>query len=501
MYWSILLITALLVSSCSAAPISNSQGTAAASSRAQSRSSVAAQKPLEQVPSQLSVAYFGNMRLEGKDLKLTQVEKNTIYTKYNATYLSNGLLITGVMLIPNAPGSYPLVLSNHGYIDPKVYTQGRGLKREEDYLARRGFAVFHSDYRGHAASDKSPDTRKAYDASLEYSMDVVNALSAIKAAKLDRVNTNRVGIIGHSMGGGLALNILTAYPELFDAAILYAPVHADAWENFMRWRAEREEDDRTTTLLGTRELNKKAWDALSSQPLLKNITAPVLLFHGTNDKDVPLDWSKDLAKRMTTLQKEFTYVEYEGEGHEFGTRHTNFMETSAAFLKRHLAADSVSLLSKTRITKKPFGLEVSPEKSPVSPERFRGFHTGNDFELKTGEDPLGFEVTAICDGMILSAGKVSGYGGAVTQRCTQNGSDVSVVYGHLAVSALRVKQNQLVVTGQALGRLGKGNSAETDFERAHLHLGMHTGAKSELRGYTSTKSALAEWIDTRVFGK
>jgi hypothetical protein len=28
------------------------------------------------------------------------------------------------------------VILNHGYIDPAIYTNGRGLKREQDYLAR-----------------------------------------------------------------------------------------------------------------------------------------------------------------------------------------------------------------------------------------------------------------------------------------------------------------------------------------------------------------------------
>ncbi|MGE5392302.1 MAG: hypothetical protein ACM3NH_00970 [Candidatus Saccharibacteria bacterium] len=32
-----------------------------------------------------------------------------------------------------------------------------------------------------------------------------------------------------------------------------------------------------------------------------------------------------------------------------------------------------------RVTKKPFGIFVSPGHSPVDPERFRGYHTGTDF--------------------------------------------------------------------------------------------------------------------------
>ena len=89
-------------------------------------------------------------------------------------------------------------------------------------------------------------------------------------------------------GGGVSLNILTARPDIVDAVVLYAPVHADAWENFMRWRSEREEGDRTREVLGTREDNPAAWDALSSKTWIKNVEDPVLLFHGTNDKDVPI---------------------------------------------------------------------------------------------------------------------------------------------------------------------------------------------------------------------
>src|SRR5579863_6635904 len=34
----------------------------------------------------------------------------------------------------------------------------------------------------------------------------------------------------------------------------------------------------------------------------------------------------------------------------------------------------------SRVTKKPFGIYVTPQNSPVQPEKFTGFHTGIDFE-------------------------------------------------------------------------------------------------------------------------
>ncbi len=336
------LPAALLLAACAASPAAEpatpSSSAPASSSSAPAASSSSQQAAaLEQLPSELSIPHFSAMRLEGTDLQLGKpVSENADYTRYNISYRSNGLLITGIMNIPKGKGPFPLLVFNHGYIAPSVYTRGRGLKREQDYMAREGFAVLHTDYRGHAGSDESPMTAKVYDGALEYAMDSANAVLAVRGAKLPNVDASRVGMLGHSMGGGVTLALLTGRKDVVDAAVLYAPVHADVWENFSRWRREREEGDRTLEQFKSREENPAAWDALSPQTYLADIEAPVLLFQGSNDKDVPKEWSDELAERMETLGKEFAYVEYPGEGHEFSTKWTDFMSTSAAFFHTHL---------------------------------------------------------------------------------------------------------------------------------------------------------------------
>ncbi len=277
------------------------------------------------------------MRLEGKDLELTKVlADNDAYTRHEIRYVSNGLVISGIMNIPKGDGPFPLLILNHGYIDPTVYTIGRGLKREQDYLARQGFAVLHTDYRKHGASDPSPDVRDTYDAGLEYSMDSINAVLAVRQNPPKGVDATRVGMMGHSMGGGVSLNIATAWVDLVSAFVLYAPVHADAWENYYRWRRDREDNDQTVVNLGTRETHPEKWDALSSQTYLQNIAAPILLFHGTNDKDVPVAWSDDLNTRLMAMEKPHEYIRYEGEGHEFGPQWNDFMKRTAEFFAREL---------------------------------------------------------------------------------------------------------------------------------------------------------------------
>src|SRR3989338_7955596 len=69
-----------------------------------------AEKPLEQLPSELSIPHFSSMRLEGTDFALGKVlARNEAYTRYAITYRSNGLLITGVMNIPSGAGPRKLL--------------------------------------------------------------------------------------------------------------------------------------------------------------------------------------------------------------------------------------------------------------------------------------------------------------------------------------------------------------------------------------------------------
>jgi uncharacterized protein len=455
---------------------------------------------LEQVPLELSIEYFSKMQLEGTGLTLSSViERNDAYTRYAIEYLSNGLVISGIMNIPKGDGPFPLVILNHGFISPTVYTRGRGLKREQDYLARRGFAVLHSDYRGHAESDPSPDTRNVYDAGLEYSMDVVNAIQAVRSANLSMIDTSRVGMLGHSLGGGVTLNIMTAYPTLVDAAVLYAPVHADAWENFVRWRDIRDEGDHTRAFLGTREEKPDNWDRLSSQTYLQYIDDPVLLFHGTNDADVPKEWSDDLARRLTDLGKDIEYVEYEGEKHEFIPQWNDFMKRAAVFFDTHLRrADEKSrtlLLHPDRITKKPFGMHITRESSPVQPERFSGFHTGTDFELFENEEASDLYVSAICTGKIREKAWIPGYGGLLIQDCMIDEKPMTVLYGHLSLASIGKEADDVLMKEEIIGHPGEAYSNDTDGERAHLHLAIHKGGERELRGYVQTKEELNTWMN------
>ena len=148
-----------------------------------------------------------------------------------------------------------------------------------------------------------------------------------------------------------------------------------------------------------------------------------------------------------------------------------------------------------RVTKKPFGIKVSPGNSPVSPEKFSGYHTGVDFETTPDEQNIAVPIYAICDGKLLLKKSATGYGGVLVESCKIDNRAVTIIYGHLKLTSIINKVNDTLKAGQQIAILGKGYSVETAGERKHLHLGIHLGAAINLLGYVQTPQALKNWLD------
>ncbi len=155
--------------------------------------------------------------------------------------------------------------------------------------------------------------------------------------------------------------------------------------------------------------------------------------------------------------------------------------------------------AKKRVTKKPFGIFITPKDSPVQPEKFRGYHTGTDFEIFPEESKKDVSVRAVCPGTIAVKRSASGYGGVVVERCVLGGEAVTVVYGHLVLASVTAVVGDSVEKGVILGTLGASGSADTDGERQHLHFGIHRGDVIDIRGYVAEKRMLDQWLDPCEF--
>lgn len=276
---------------------------------------------------------------DGHDLRLVKVlAGNNVYTRYLITYKGEGLTLSGILNLPKGKGPFPVLILNHGFIDPKIYTTGRGLKREQDYLARRGYLVIHPDYRNHAFSDKDPEDLAGF--RLGYTIDVINCILAVKNSTYGFFDKENIGLLGHSLGGGVVLNILVIKPELVKAAVLFAPVSADYRKNFSRWlwRRKRHPEiaEKILAQYGSPEANPAFWDSLSAKNYFDSIEAPILLHHGTADKSVPIEWSDQLAEWLKGKGKRVIYYKYPGEPHEFAAAWPEVMRRTVKFFDQYL---------------------------------------------------------------------------------------------------------------------------------------------------------------------
>ncbi|MGW1345307.1 alpha/beta hydrolase family protein [Kribbella sp. NPDC002412] len=290
-------------------------------------------KPTAEPPHPVSLQAMMAKKYDGRNLRLGRVlARNSAYTRYYVTYSSGSLTISGIMNVPRTPGRHPALVLNHGYIDPAIYTNGRGLMREQDYLARRGYVVLHTDYRGHAQSTDDP--RSDLNLRLGYTEDAINAVLALRTSP--SVDPNRIGMLGRSMGGGVTYNALVAQPGLIKAAVVFAPVSADAADNFNRW--QRNDRPIASTILrtyGEPARNPTFWRNVSAVNFFDRVTEPVLIHHGESDSTCPIAWSHEALAALKAAGKTATMYSYPGEEHAFGPAWPTSMARTVTFLKQH----------------------------------------------------------------------------------------------------------------------------------------------------------------------
>jgi len=274
---------------------------------------------------------------DGRNLKVRKkLGENSAYTRYRATYMSGDLKICGQLIEPKGKGPFPMVVLAHGYIDPKVYVNGQGFRREQDWLPRNGYGVLHVDYRNHACSDKDP--RSDVNMRLGYAEDVINAALALRDSDIPWIDGERVALLGRSMGGGVAYQALTIAPGVFDAAITYASVSSNAEDNFDRWQRKNYDiGDRILKKYGEPKENPEVWKRMSSRNYFFRITEPVLAFHGTADDTCEISWARATKRALDKAGVENRLVEYKGAGHYFYGPWSNSIKQVGKFLDKNLA--------------------------------------------------------------------------------------------------------------------------------------------------------------------
>jgi alpha-beta hydrolase superfamily lysophospholipase len=244
---------------------------------------------------------------------------------------SDGLRIFTQTWLPETPKA-ALIIS-HGYAEHS----GR-YQQVATYLAKKGFAVYALDHRGHGRSEGEQVNIKVF---AEYVSDLSRFVEQVRQ---QHPNLKRF-LLGHSMGGAMAAQMVIEHPHQVDGLMLSAPYLINAVKVPAILLAVSGIVSRLLPGLPTIKLDTTAISRdpnvvyqYKTDPLVYNggtkarfgsellsagdyvlhrassIKSPILVMHGTDDKIADVEGSKQLFDTLSSKDK--TLKLFDGFYHE-----------------------------------------------------------------------------------------------------------------------------------------------------------------------------------------
>ncbi len=173
------------------------------------------------------------------------------------------------------------------------------------YFAQQGYVVLTPDYRGSSGYSRDWSTGVYMGVGVNDTADVASGADYLKT--LSYVDPDRIGVFGLSYGGFLTLQAMTVDPTLWRAGIDVAGV-VD-WATYGAGY--------TTPRLGTPVQNPDIYNISAPIQHMDKLVRPLLILHGTNDRNVAFTDSLRLFDVLIKLGKPFESQIYPGEIHFF----------------------------------------------------------------------------------------------------------------------------------------------------------------------------------------
>ena len=283
----------------------------------------------------------------GSDIVIEKtLDPGVNYSRYYVSYRSEGLKIYALMTIPNGekPATgWPVIIFNHGYIPPEIYRTTERYVAYVDLIARSGYIVFRSDYRGHDQSEG--EARGAY-STPDYTVDVLNAVASMK--RYPDADPNRIGMWGHSMGGYITLRSMVISKDI-KVGVIWGGVVASYPDLLTKWRrgpgaaptptpsaSLRSWRFSLVEQYGSPEENPEFWNSISANSYLSDISGPLQLHHATTDEEVPVEFSETLYYQMLAANKYVELYKYDGDNHNISNSFGTAMGRTIEFFDRYL---------------------------------------------------------------------------------------------------------------------------------------------------------------------
>lgn len=299
------------------------------------------------IGSELTIAALRKMEIEGSDILIEEALTNGAnYSRYIASYMSEGNKIYGLLTIPfgDIPaGGFKAIVFNHGYIPPESYVTTERYVAYVDMLAQSGFVVFKIDMRGHGSSEGEPEGSYFSPA---YMIDAISALRSLQ--KMEIVDPDGIGMWGHSMAGNLVLRAMLVEPDV-KAGVIWAGAvysyddlerYAISDTSFVAPTIETPGRRRRREIMetyGRPDTTVPFWRAVSLTENIEYLDNPLQIHHAIDDDVVNIGYSRDLAAALQSSGRTYEFYEYDSGGHNIGSPSFEVaMQRTIAFFKAYL---------------------------------------------------------------------------------------------------------------------------------------------------------------------
>jgi dipeptidyl aminopeptidase/acylaminoacyl peptidase len=267
------------------------------------------------------------------------------YHETVSSFVSDGLVEYALVSTPAGPkpaAGWPVIVLAHGYVNPALYrTDGPEYASMIAELARAGYLVVKLDYRGHGSSQGEAAGGHF---SPVYAYDVLNLIATLK--HYPDANPARIGLLGHSLGGHVALRTIVVSKDI-KATVFMAGVVGSMHDIMYAWPHSPLYNDQPSGLVqgiragvlakyGTPEANPTFWDSASAINYVSSVSGAVQINHAVGDSVVPKLFSDHLNTALTNAGKTPQYYVYPGNDHQLSQNRTLLMQRILAFYAANL---------------------------------------------------------------------------------------------------------------------------------------------------------------------
>lgn len=266
---------------------------------------------------------------------LAGLDPETFVVPESLRYLArDGVELQGLLYRPDESiaSNPPVVVKVHG--GPTGQSRP-SFQPQVQYLVNNGIAVFDVNVRGSTGFGKTYTRLDNQEKRLDSVRDLADTVAFL--SQDDRLNANRIAVMGGSYGGYMVNAVLGSYPGVFDAGASFVGV-----SDWVRALNDASPALKASDRIEYGDIRDEKWQEFykENSPInnAHKIKVPLFVEHGVNDPRDPVTESDRIVRTVRENGGTVTYMRFPDEGHSISKQANRvaFYRQLVGFLEQHL---------------------------------------------------------------------------------------------------------------------------------------------------------------------